>query len=74
MIVLGKGGALDIIEEGVNGVLFDEQTVESLMDAMERFESMEFSEDAVRETAKKFSEETFKAQMAALVEEWRPRS
>ena len=74
VIGLGKGGALDIIEEGVNGVLFDEQTVESLMDAMERFESMEFSEDAVRETAKKFSEETFKAQMAALVQEWRPRS
>ena len=44
------------------------------MDAMERFESMEFSEGDVRETAKKFSEETFKAQMAALVEEWRPRS
>ena len=74
VIGLGKGGALDIIEEDVNGVLFDEQTVESLMDAMERFESKKFSEDAVRETAKKFSEETFKAQMAALVEEWRPRS
>ena len=74
VIGLGKGGALDIIEEDVNGVLFDEQTVESLMSAMERFESKKFSEDAVRETAKKFSEETFKAQMAALVEEWRPRS
>ena len=67
VIGLAKGGALDIVDDGVNGVLFEEQTVESLMEAMERFEKMKFSEEKVSQSAEKFSDEKFKSQLADLI-------
>lgn len=67
VIGLAKGGALDIVEDGVNGVLFDEQSAESLVEAIYRFESLEFDKKEVQESAKKFSEESFKRQMRELV-------
>ncbi len=67
VIGLAKGGALDIVEDGVNGVLFDEQSAESLVVAIWRFESLEFDKKEVQESAKKFSEESFKRQMRELV-------
>lgn len=67
VIGLGKGGALDIIEDGVNGLLFEDQTVDSLAEAFERFESMQFDVNAVRMSAEKFSEENFVKQLSELI-------
>ena len=39
VIAYRAGGALDTVAEGVSGVFFDEPTVESLVDAMQRFET-----------------------------------
>ena len=69
VIGMAKGGALDIVEDGVNGVLFEEQTAESLVEAIERFEQMEFSEEIVRKSAEKFSDEAFKYQLDKLIRE-----
>ena len=69
VIRMAKGGALDIVEDGVNGVLFEEQTAESLVEAIERFEKMEFSEEIVRKSAEKFSDEAFKYQLDKLIRE-----
>ena len=69
VIGMAKGGALDIVEDGVNGVLFEEQTAESLVEAIERFEKMEFSEEIVRKSAEKFSDEAFKYQLDKLIRE-----
>lgn len=69
VIGLAKGGALDIVKDGVNGVLFKEQTVESLMKAIEKFETMKFDIKKVRKSAEKFSEKSFKTQLANLVKE-----
>ena len=38
VICYGRGGATEIVEEGVSGLFFDEQTPESLNGAMDRFE------------------------------------
>lgn len=38
VVCYGRGGATEIVEEGVTGVFFDEQTPECLNDALERFE------------------------------------
>ena len=69
VIGMAKGGALDIVEDGVNGVLFEEQTVASLVEAIDRFEKMEFSEEVVRKSAEKFSDEAFKYQLDGLIRE-----
>ena len=39
VIALGRGGALDTIIDGETGLLFDEATVDGLVDAVERFEA-----------------------------------
>lgn len=68
VIGLKKGGALDIVEEGINGVFFDEQTAESMMEAIKRFDGHTFDTEAVKASATKFSEEKFKKCLAELIE------
>jgi glycosyltransferase involved in cell wall biosynthesis len=41
VIALRKGGALDTVKENVTGLFFDEQTPESLIAALDRFEANE---------------------------------
>lgn len=60
VVALEKGGALDYITPGENGVFFAEQTAESLAAALEEFEAQSFSPDAVRQTAQRFSDQQFK--------------
>lgn len=67
VIGLRKGGAIDIVEEGVNGVFFEEQTVDSLVLAMKRFDAMKFDSKKVQQSAEKFSEESFREQLEQLV-------
>lgn len=68
VIAFGKGGALETVVDGVSGTYFNEQTVESLMDAVGRFETMSFDSMAVRTHAEKFSTERFKRQLADFVD------
>lgn len=60
VIALGKGGARDVMEEGTTGIFFDEQTVESLLDAIDRFGKLNLDRTKIREHAKKFSQERFR--------------
>lgn len=69
VIAFGEGGALDYIEEGVNGVLFPRQTVKSLSEAIERFEKMKFEPVKVAETAEGFSAERFDTEVRKFVNE-----
>ena len=68
VIGLRRGGAIDIIEDGVNGAFFEEQTVESLVEAIERFEKMSLDEKAVRQSAEKFAEAEFISRFSEVVE------
>jgi len=67
VIGLRKGGAVDFIEEGVNGLFFDEQTVASLAEAIEDFNRHEFDRSVVTQSAEQFSEAAFKSQFETLV-------
>lgn len=68
VIGLKKGGAIDIIEDGVNGVFFEEQTAESLVEAIERFEKMSLDEKTIRQSAEKFAEAEFVEHFSEVVE------
>ena len=67
VIGLKKGGALDMIDEGVNGIYFDEQTPKSLAAAMEKFSQLKFDRSAVMASAEKFSEAEFVRKMKKIV-------
>ena len=59
VIAYGKGGALDYVEDGENGVLFSEQTAVSLAEAILRFEKLKFNRERVARSVKKFDTERF---------------
>lgn len=54
VIAYRAGGALEYIQEGVNGIFFDEQTPESLAGAIAKFEEMMFNPLVVRESVERF--------------------
>lgn len=67
VIAYGKGGALETVLKDETGVFFEEQTVDSLCEAILRFESMEFSKEKIRENALRFSKEAFDKSFTAAV-------
>ncbi|TDP02428.1 glycosyltransferase family 4 protein [Flavobacterium sp. 245] len=62
IIAFGKGGALETVIENETGVFFEEQTVESLIDAINRFLIVEnnFLSDKIRDNASRFVDTKFK--------------
>lgn len=69
VIAFAGGGALDIVEDGVNGVLFREPTVESLSAALERFSQLKFESAIVRRSAEKFDTAMFKEKLTGFIAE-----
>jgi glycosyltransferase involved in cell wall biosynthesis len=68
IIAYQAGGALEYIEDGVNGVFFDEQNVESLTAAVLRFEKIEYwNTDKIKNSSKPFSGEIFTENIQKLV-------
>lgn len=67
VIAYKKGGVLDSVIEGKTGALFDRQTPESLIAAVERFDKMVFNPGELVNNAKNFSKERFKKEFLELV-------
>lgn len=68
VIAYGVGGARESVLDERTGVLFDEQTPESLIGAVDRLERCEFDDQAIRDNAKRFSRERFGDEMATVIE------
>lgn len=59
-IAFKAGGAAETVVDGVTGVFFKEQTIESLIDAVHRFEAQkDWNPQAIRKYAENFSREVF---------------
>lgn len=67
VLAFGQGGVLDTIEDGQNGVLFPEQTVESLNAAVTGFEQMSFDAEEVRACALNFDRALFARNMSTFI-------
>jgi glycosyltransferase involved in cell wall biosynthesis len=59
VIAYGAGGATETILENLNGVLFSEQTVESLIQALEKYESQTWDPIAIRQHAQRYDVKIF---------------
>ncbi|SRR5258708_353011 len=66
VIAYKKGGILDIITKNT-GILFNEQSVESLMSAIKKFESCKFKRKDLVKNALKFSFERFERELLHLI-------
>lgn len=67
VIAYAKGGALDIVQDGESGVLFEEQTVDSLVAAIQRFETMTFLPATLHRKAKRFDRGFFATKIEKVV-------
>ncbi len=72
VIAFGRGGALETVKSDPGqstGVLFQEQTIESLIDAIKRFEQMTFDPIFLHSHALRFDREVFKREMSRYIEQ-----
>ncbi len=60
VIAYGAGGALETVIDGQTGLFFNEQSEESIIDAIERFSKMKFDPKLCRKRAEEFDIEVFK--------------
>jgi glycosyltransferase involved in cell wall biosynthesis len=68
VIAYAGGGALDTIVDGETGLLFRQQTVEALIQAVLSFESLTISPAACRRNAERFATERFRSELMNYVE------
>lgn len=59
VIGYGRGGTLDIVQDGESGVLFHEQTVEAVTAAIQKAETLTFLPATLRRKAKRFDKSLF---------------
>jgi len=67
VIALGKGGTLETVLKNRSGVFFYEQTVQAIIEAIKKFETMKFNPLCIREHAQTFCKERFKKRFLELV-------
>lgn len=67
VMAYGKGGALDIVQDGESGVLFHKQSVESVVDAIKRAEQINFLPGTLRRKAKRFDKSLFISKLTKVV-------
>lgn len=69
VIAYGAGGALDTVVDGQTGVFFNETTIESLIDAVQRFNRIDFDPAVIRANAECFSTEVFQQKLTQFIED-----
>ena len=69
VIAFSEGGAKDYLVDGENGVLFKEQTIDSLSQAISEFEKMKFERARIVESAEGFSMKRFDKEILDYVKE-----
>lgn len=70
IIAYGRGGALETVVPEKSGIFFYEQSEESIINAVERFDKIEekFQPDLIRKGVEKFNKQRFKEEFKRFVE------
>jgi glycosyltransferase involved in cell wall biosynthesis len=69
VIAFGRGGATESVVDGRTGVFFLRQTVEDIIEAVERCEALQLDPQTIVARASEFSADRFASQMKAFVDE-----
>lgn len=67
VIALGRAGTLDIVQDGESGVLFYEQTVDAVAEAIQKAEATTFMPGTLRRKAKRFDKGLFITKICKVV-------
>jgi glycosyltransferase involved in cell wall biosynthesis len=68
VIAYGRGGATETVLPNVSGILFDEQSVDALIEAVEGFRGDDFDPAAIVSHARSFSRDVFTAGMREQID------
>jgi glycosyltransferase involved in cell wall biosynthesis len=68
VVAYKRGGALDTVMEGTTGLFFEEQSVQSVRSALEKFSRMQWDPAAIRAHASRFSAECFRKRIREFVD------
>jgi glycosyltransferase involved in cell wall biosynthesis len=68
VIAFRRGGASEIVTEGETGVLFEDQTADSFLDGLARFERTRLNPLAMRTSALRFSRQRFIQEFASFLD------
>lgn len=74
VIAYGAGGALETVIDGVTGLFFGRQSVESLAAAIEEFESRKWDRKIMRSHAEGFDNEVFNERLSFFLRQVAPAS
>jgi glycosyltransferase involved in cell wall biosynthesis len=69
VIAYGKGGVRESVIDGVTGIFFEKQNATSIIEAINRFEKLNFSSVIIRDNAERFSVIKFRDEFARFMEE-----
>lgn len=69
VIAYGAGGALETVIDGQTGLFFKDQTKEAIIDSINRFNSMHFDAESIRNQALKFDREVLKKNLLTYINE-----
>lgn len=72
VIAMEEGGALETIIDGETGIFFKRQTVDALVDTVEKFENMSISPKTCRQNAENFSPERFRKEIKRFLNDKYP--
>lgn len=67
VIAFNKGGAKETIHNRISGCFFNEQTPDSIINAIKQFDKLEFSPNLIRKNAERFSKSNFESQFKSFV-------
>lgn len=70
IVAYRKGGALDIVEDTVTGIFFDEQTVENLIEAIQKLETTHFSYNTLVQRSKRFDKSLFATKLRKIISDY----
>jgi len=68
VIAYGKGGALETVKENISGLFFDEQTEDSLVKAIQKFEKKKWDEEKISDSVSEFSSARFRSALRHFLE------
>lgn len=68
-----RGGATETVVEGLTGLFFHEQTVEAIIDGVERMRDLPVDPERIRRHAERFASAVFERRMKGFIESVIPR-
>lgn len=70
VIAFGKGGVTETVRDGIDGVWFNDPDSDALIEAVRKFEKLEFDPKKIRSHAERFSFEKFRDNFTKAIEKY----